>query len=218
MNDSLEFRNLLAQELGSELNSEQIERVVSFREEVLKENQIQNLTRLLSPRDFLDGHVLDSVHLKKSGLVSYPALDLGAGMGVPGFLTALIYGASASESWVSCDSEAMKTAFTQRAIEHFGLSNVTTTSLRAESYLDTHSVQSIVARAVGPLSRIYAWVEGCSTWNNLVLLKGPRWEEEWAEFNRGKRQARLKLAGEYRYEVGAEQKKRVILRLERLPA
>jgi 16S rRNA (guanine(527)-N(7))-methyltransferase RsmG len=216
MNDSPEFRRLLAEELGSELNSEQIERVVSFREEVLKENEVQNLTRLLSPRDFLDGHVLDSIHLKKSGFVSYPALDLGAGMGVPGFLTALIYGVSVSETWVSCDSEAMKTAFTQRALEHFQLENVTTTSQRAEDYLDTHAVDSVIARAVGPISRIYTWLERCSTWNKLVLLKGPKWEEEWTEFDRGTRKGKLTLAGEYRYEVGAEKKKRLIVRLERV--
>jgi 16S rRNA G527 N7-methylase RsmG len=215
MSDSIEFRNLMASELGSELSSEQIERVVRFREEVLKENEIQNLTRLLSPKDFYEGHVLDAVHLKKSGLVSYPAMDLGAGMGVPGLLSALIYGENSGESWVSCDSETMKANFTARVSELFDLSQVSVTSERGETYLATHKVESIVARAVGPVSRIYAWLANCSTWNNLVLMKGPRWEEEWNEFSKTSQRNRLKVAGEYRYEVGTESKRRLIIRLNR---
>ncbi len=215
MSDSLEFKRLLENDSSLEFTSEQILRAVEFRDEVLKENEIQNLTRILSPVDFLEGHIRDVVHLRKSGFVSYPALDLGAGMGVPGLLSAVIYGNPGSEKWISSDSEGKKAEFAQRMIDHFHLDGVSAAAMRAEEVLTTQHVGSIVARAVGPVSRIYAWIRGRSTWNNLILLKGPKWEEEWAEFQATAQRNHLILDGEYRYTVGEEKKSRVIIRLRR---
>ncbi len=91
MNDSKKFRTLLEAGFGASVGPEILERVVIFREEILKENEVQNLTRLLSPQDFFEGHIEDVIHLERSGFLGFPALDLGAGMGVPGVLHALIY-------------------------------------------------------------------------------------------------------------------------------
>ena len=37
-----------------------------------------------------------------------------------------------------------------------------------EEFLLNHQVETIVARAVGPVDRIFGWIRTCSTWNNLV--------------------------------------------------
>jgi len=211
VSDSSEFRVLLQKNEVRDLSGDQIDRIVEFREEVLKENEIQNLTRLLSPKDFFEGHVLDVLHLEKSGLISFPCLDLGSGMGVPGLLYALLFGGE----WIVCDSEAMKAQFMSRMIEKFGLNNIRAASERAEDLLDTQKVGSIVARAVGPVLRIFNWISRCSTWNNLILLKGPKWAEEWAEFQKTSSRSRLKLAQHYHYQVGEEQKQRIAVRLIR---
>lgn len=215
MNESIQFRTLLEADPELGLSLEQIDKAVLFRDEVLKENEIQNLTRLLSPQDFLDGHIRDVIHLWKSGLVTYPALDLGAGMGVPGLLGAVLYGASEGKTWISCDSEGKKADFSQRMINMFHLEGVSAAAVRGEEVLSTQAVGSVVARAVGPVSRIYAWLRPRSTWNNLVLLKGPKWEEEWAEFLSSPQRNHLKVDGEYRYTVGEEKKTRIIVRLRR---
>jgi 16S rRNA G527 N7-methylase RsmG len=92
---------------------------------------------------------------------------------------------------------------------------------RAEKFLSDvapkKAVKSVVARAVGPISRIYTWIRPCSTWNNLVLLKGPRWEEEWAEIQGGRYKNELKWVDSYKYTVGAEKKQRIIVKIERVP-
>ncbi len=215
MSDSPEFRRLLEENLGSSLNETQIARLVAFREEVLKENAIQNLTRQLSPKDFYEGHVLDVVHLERSGLLELPALDLGAGMGVPGILHALIYTPKGAVTWISSDSEGKKADFMQRMIELFTLEGVSATSVRGEEILDTHPVSTLVARAVGPVSRIYGWFRTRSTWNTLILLKGPKWDEEWAEFERSPHKGRLILDKTYEYVSGMSEKKLKIVSLRR---
>jgi len=204
---SSEFRSYLENCDLEKFSVEQVDRVVAFREEVLKENEVQNLTRLLSPVDFYEGHVLDVIHLKKSGQVEFPCMDLGSGMGVPGLVYALLYGGE----WLVCDSEVKKADFMARMIDLFDLRGCKAIRGRAESYLDSHNVNSIVVRAVGPVSRIMAWIGPSSTWNKLILLKGPKWPEEWKEF----RLKTLKLGKTYNYSVGSEQKTRVIVELIR---
>jgi 16S rRNA (guanine527-N7)-methyltransferase len=211
MSDSSEFRAILDAEAAETLSSEQRERVVRFREEVLRENEVQNLTRILSPRDFYEGHVVDVLELRKFG-IAFPALDLGAGVGVPGLLSAVIYG---EEGWISCDSEQKKAEFVSRMADFFELKGFRAVSGRAEDFLAKDRVETVVSRAVGPVSRIYGWIGACSTWNSLVLLKGPRWEEEWAEFQKTSQRKRLKIHSEQRYTVGPEAKRRVIVRLDR---
>jgi 16S rRNA G527 N7-methylase RsmG len=215
VSDSAEFQSLLQENLGKELSAEQIGRIVAFREEVLKENEIQNLTRQLSPKDFYEGHVLDVIHLQKSGLLELPAMDVGAGMGVPGVLHALVFTPKGPITWISSDSEGKKAEFMQRMIEQFHLEGASAASVRGEDLLDSHTVKSVVARAVGPVSRIYGWFRTRSTWNNLILLKGPKWDEEWAEFERGPHRGRLIIDGMYEYLSGEEQKKLKIVRLRR---
>jgi 16S rRNA (guanine527-N7)-methyltransferase len=213
---SQEFLRILHDEAG-ELLSSQIERISAFRDLVVEENKIQNLTRLLDPRSFFEGHVLDVLELERSeALSSRNILDLGAGMGVPGVLHAIIY-PEREISWVSSDSEKMKTEFSRRVVEKFSLNSVRITHLRAEDFLDTHSGEpfTVVSRAVGTVSKIYSWISRCSTWNKLVLLKGPRWEEEWTEFQRSGKRNQLSLSAEHRYTVGEEMKKRVIVSIER---
>lgn len=215
MSEATEFLRLLRENLGESLTEAQIQRVNAFREEVLKENAIQNLTRQTSPRDFFEGHVLDVIHLERSGFLQYPALDLGAGMGVPGVLHALIYSNKDAGIWISSDSEGKKAEFSRRMIAFFKIPNTSVVSLRGEEVLGTHHVNTVVARAVGPVSRIYGWLRTRSTWNALVLLKGPKWEDEWAEFERSPHRGRLSLDKTYEYEVGDSGKSLKIVRLLR---
>lgn len=215
MFDSEEFRKLILINLGATLSERQIQRIVEFREEALKENEIQNLTRLISPRDFYEGNVLDVVHLEKSGFLKFPALDLGAGAGVPGVLHAIIYEPKNGKTWISSDSESKKADFLVRMIERFSLVGSEASSMRGEDVLSSQLVETIVARAVGPVSRIYGWLRTRSTWNTLVLLKGPKWEQEWDEFETSPHQGRLVIEDQYEYDVGNDGKRLKIIRLKR---
>lgn len=205
-----EFRNLL-KAAWPELAIVRQELAVRFYRLVLAENEQQNLTRLISPKDFLEGHVLDVRALLKSGLVGFPALDLGSGVGVPGLLAA----AMCDDSWILAESEGRKAAFLESAAESLELFNVEVFSGRGEDYLKTRDVSTVVARAVGPVDRIYAWLRPCSTWNKLVLFKGPGWDAEWTSFQEGKHRHELEIEAEYNYTVGEPAKRLRIIKLGR---
>lgn len=207
-----EFAERLSAE-WPELSPEQRARVVAFYQSVCDENERQNLTRLISPADFIEGHVVDVRELLKSELVQFPAMDLGSGVGVPGLLAALVR----DDQWVLSESEGHKAAFLARIVSEMGLSaRVSVTSERGEQYLKAKTVESIVSRAVGKVEKLYTWLRPCSTWNNLVLLKGPGWEDEWKSFQQTKFRKELEVSGTHSYAVGAEQKKRIIVRVSRI--
>lgn len=210
--DSKEFRERLAAG-WPDLSEEVLNRICRYYEMVLTENEIQNLTRLTSPKDFFEGHAIDVQELLKAEMVDYPAIDLGSGAGVPGLLAGIV----SCEPWILIESEKKKAEFLSRATKELELSHVEVRGLRVEDYLKTKSCRSIVVRAVGPIDRIYTWIEKCSTWNNLVLLKGPKWEEEWAAFQKTSAGKCLKLVKTHEYEVGSDKKRRKIIKLVRVP-
>jgi len=211
--DSDAYRALLDSFQGETLSEEQKDAQVAFRDRVLQENELQNLTRLTSPQDFFEGHFLDAWHLAKTGWVSQGrGIEIGSGGGIPGIPAALLSGSH----WVLSDSEGRKADFLDATAREMGLSpRVEAFSGRAETFLKNESVDWIVARAVGPVGRIFAWLENCSTWNTLILLKARGWEEEWSSPDARKARARLSIAATHEYSVGVEQKYRVIVRLER---
>jgi 16S rRNA (guanine527-N7)-methyltransferase len=188
-------------------------RVVEFRKIVVRENENQNLTRLLGPVEFLEGHVIDVRELLQVP-VAFPALDLGSGAGVPGLLSALVR----KDAWVLAESEGNKAAFLERAVQELGVeSHVRVFSGRAEEFLLKSTVETVACRAVGPIERIMGWIGKCSTWNNLLLFKGPRWEEEWLAVQNTKWGKSLRPTFERRYELPISGAKRILVGFERVP-
>jgi 16S rRNA (guanine(527)-N(7))-methyltransferase RsmG len=209
---STELRDRLQAALP-DLDSSTLDRVIRFHEVLLEENEKQNLTRLVSPKDFVEGHVLDVRELLGTKWVDFPAMDLGSGCGVPGALAAAIAG----NSWVLAESERHKAEFLFRVVRELGLTNTRVVADRGESFLLENQVQSVVARAVGPVERIYGWLQACSTWNNLILLKGPAWKAEWETFRQSKFRDDLAVDKLHEYRVGDENKQRVLVKLRRVP-
>lgn len=189
------------------------DKIVRFHAILAEKNQKQNLTRLISPQDFVEGHILDVRELLESKFVDFPAMDLGSGCGVPGVLAAIVAGSP----WVLAESERHKAEFLFRAVRELGLTTVRVVADRGENFLGENSVQSVVARAVGPVERIYTWLQACSTWNNLVLLKGPAWNTEWESFGLSRVRGELKIEQTREYLVGAEGKQRILVKLKRVP-
>jgi 16S rRNA (guanine527-N7)-methyltransferase len=205
-----QLSQLLERNLG--FSERQRQALLDFYDLVLEENQVQNLTRLTSPEDFYFGHILDVVELLKLNLLSYPALDLGSGAGVPGLVAAILD----EQKWVLTESEGKKADFLARANRRLGLQvQVSVFAGRAENYLKQNSVGSIVSRAVGSVEKIYGWIRNCSTWNNLILMKGPSWQKEWGEFQAGRLAGELTVYNEHPYSIGPEQKSRTIICLTR---
>lgn len=188
-----------------------------FYKELIKENENQNLTRLTSLDDFYNGHLLDVLHLEECKFLNTDSgkipFDLGSGGGIPGLLHSFLF----NQNWVLCDSEKQKAAFLTRFCDEYSLKDNLIVNSRAENWLSNQvnakKSQQIVTRAVGTVTKIYTWLEKCSTWNELILFKGPNWENEWSEFKLTRFRNKLKIANEYSYTVGDDQKTRKIIHL-----
>ena len=188
------------------------QRLGLYYQAVVDENQHQNLTRLIDPQRFYEGHFLDAHTLVGAKLIEGTALDLGSGAGVPGMIAALLD----PRPWVLCDSEKRKAQFLVKVTGMLELqSSVTVTPQRAEAFLVEHSVQTIVSRAVGSLEQHLKWLGMAPGWRSLVLFKGPRWAEEKRTLARLSRRFRIELEREVHYEIGPERKKRTLIRLTR---
>ena len=195
----------------NELDGEARDRVVRFRDLILEENKKQNLTRLISPDEFYSGHIMDVRALLSRTSLEFPALDLGSGAGVPGLLAAIVK----KDSWVLAESEKRKAEFLATAAEKLGLRWVTVYAGRGEEFLTNNSVQSVVCRAIGKVEKIYKLIRKCSTWNKLVLLKGPKWDEEWAEFLATNLGRELSIVDIHRYAIVGDNPTRMTVCLKR---
>lgn len=184
-----------------------------FRRALVAENEQQNLTRLTEPVDFFWGHLWDVYQLTKGCVLGTCAMDLGSGCGVPGLLHALLTG----QRWHLVESERRKAEFLARCAELWGLDQVRVSAERVEKVLPKVSVDSLVVRAVGPMSRIWGWIGGCSTWNTLILFKGPSWEGEWADFQREYpgASARVVEKSDYTSRSREEKRDRCLVRVQR---
>ncbi len=212
---SVEFRRLLE---GVGLSPDQVDAAIGYREAVLAENERQNLTRLLSPADFFRGHVLDVLALRdfrvRLGDSQRAAMDLGTGAGVPGLLSAALF---RDESWVLVDSELRKTEFLRATAAHLGVDRrVSVVHSRVERVSAQIVPSTIVSRAVGKVEKLMGWLDPCSTWNSLILMKGPRWSEEWSQFGQSRWRERLRLGAESSYSVDGSVQ-RMIIQLLRVP-
>jgi 16S rRNA (guanine(527)-N(7))-methyltransferase RsmG len=219
LGDQAELERLLAENgdfeanRGLNLGSHEIRtKILAFYELMRLENEVQNITRLVGPSDFIDYHLSDVLELLKTHGLVYPILDLGSGGGIPGVLAALID----QQNWILTESEQRKAEYLQRTVNQLGLSErVSVFSGRAELYLKSHRVGTIASRAVGSVEKIYGWIRKCSTWNKLILFKGPGWEAEWKSFLDSPFRNELQVVGEVNYFVGPEKKTRKLIQLKR---
>lgn len=197
------------------ISAEMAEKAEAFHRILAEENRLQNLTRLIKPEDFIRGHFLDVWTLLQLGWVQYPAMDFGSGSGVPGLLMAALDGGE----WFLVESELRKAEFLARAAERLDLKKVTAVHARGEEWLKGHSVGSIVMRAVGPMERLARWVLPCSTWNSLILFKGPKWDSEWESFSKSplqKKRGRVAVRQIHTYQVAVDEPiERKIVQIQR---
>jgi len=140
-------------------------------------------------------------------------LDLGSGAGVPGLLSATLF---EDEHWVLVEAERRKAEFLERATAELGLgARVRVIHGRMEKLCEDLGVEGVASKAVGPVGRLYPWLKESSTWNFLVLFKGPRWAEEWVEFKKGPDAGGLEASNEWRYST-PEGASRLIIQLRRV--
>ena len=135
-------------ELGIELSQEAQQKLLAFRDLLLKWNKTYNLTALRDPAQAISHHLLDSLAI----LPFVPAgklLDVGSGGGMPGIPLAI---ARPDLQVTLLDSNSKKTAFLQQAAIELGLKNISVHCGRVEQYHPRFGFNAITSRAFSELA------------------------------------------------------------------
>lgn len=194
------------------LTEEQVEKAARFAEILHRENEIQNLTRILGIEEFIDGHLVDVIELFKMNTLGLVVLDIGSGCGVPGLLAAAI-DLNHDREWFLCDSEKQKAEFLAGTAAEMHLKHVSVSSARVETVIQDIEPDTVVARAVGTVDKLAGWILGCSTWNNFIIFKSKGWSEEWKEAQLTRFGKKLTVTQMHEY--SSKDKYRVLINLKK---
>ena len=171
-------------------------------------NEKLNLTRHLDYEKFVTRDVVDAVQLAEFLEPEESVLDFGSGGGVPGVLLAIL---RPDLNLTLCDSIEKKTKALADIVAQLPLPTTVVTS-RVQDLLPDERYDTLVARAVGPMSRVLGWVEPYwACFNRLLLIKGPRWLEERGDARHRGRLKHVELRNLKSYPMPGTESESVIL-------
>jgi 16S rRNA (guanine527-N7)-methyltransferase len=176
MRDSeLELLAAGAHELGLELNSFALERLLQLVDELELGNAQFNLTAIRDRPGMLRKHVLDSLSLQPylSGL---RVADIGTGAGYPGLPLAIV---NPRSRFTLVEATGKKARFVEQTLARLGIDNVQVVAARAETYRPFELFDIVVARALSSLADFTAYAGHlCAPDGRLLAMKGKRPDEE----------------------------------------
>ena len=150
------------QQLGLDLSADQRDKLLAFRDLLLKWNKTYNLTALRDPEQAISHHLLDSLVILPH-VSPDPLLDVGSGGGLPGIPLAI---ARPELSVSMVDTVQKKATFLQQAAIQLGLKNVTVHHARVEQLAGQYAQIS---------SRAFAEIGLFTSLTRHLLAPGGRW-------------------------------------------
>ena len=164
-------------------SNEQIDKLITFYEMVIKQNEVMNLTTITDFDKFVDKHFLDSLVLQSV----YPqiknnisVIDIGTGAGFPGIPLAIMY---EQAQFTLLDTLSKRINFIDEVVNALSLNNITTISGRAEDYGKNMSYREqydlCVTRAVAEINVLSEFtLPFVKIGGNLILYKSSEVEKE----------------------------------------
>lgn len=156
--------------IGIDLSGGQAELLARHAKLVLEQNQRMNLTRITSPAEVLDLHIVDSLaFLPQIDVPPGKWVDIGSGAGFPGVPLAIL-----GFNVTLCESVKKKAAFLASAVEQLGLA-ASVMPVRAEELAADRpeAFNVVVARALSSLPALVELASPLlSAGGRLIAMKG----------------------------------------------
>jgi 16S rRNA (guanine527-N7)-methyltransferase len=176
---------------GLAVPPEAVSRMAAYAGRLWVWNERLNLTRHTDVDRFVARDVADAIALVPHLAHGERVLDVGTGGGVPGVLLAILrpdLRVELSES-VGKRGRAVAAILAEIGLPlpiHEGPAQ----ELVARRPFGPRRFDTLVVRAVAPLAKLLAWFEPLAdSFGRMLVIKGPRWEEELEEarrLNRGR--------------------------------
>jgi 16S rRNA (guanine527-N7)-methyltransferase len=172
--------------------AESIPRLAAYAASLWSWNERLNLTRHTDAGTFVARDVGDAAAIAPHLAAGERVLDVGTGGGVPGVILAILRPDLRVEL---CDSVGKKARAVAEIVTAAGLA-VPVHAAAAQQLVAARSsgadrFDTLVVRAVAPLGKLLGWFEPiAAAYGRMLVVKGPRWEEEKASARlegRGKR-------------------------------
>jgi len=168
--------------LGIEVPAESLPRLAAYAASHWSWNERLNLTRHTDVDAFVSRDVGDAVAIAPHLAAGERVLDVGTGGGVPGVILAILRPDLRVEL---CDSVAKKARAVAEIVKATGLAVPVhagaAQQLVAARQRGADRFDTLVVRAVAPLGKLLGWFEPLAdAYGRLLVVKGPRWEEEKA--------------------------------------
>ena len=158
-----------------ELEDEQIEMLDRYVRALWQLNEKINLTRHTDYEKFVARDVIDARELEPFIDSGQRVLDVGTGGGLPGVILSIL---RPDLEVTLCDSVAKKAKATSEIVQAAKLA-LPVVHGRAEEIVTSSRQDTLVARAVAPMTKLLRWFEPCwDSFSQLLLIKGPAWVEE----------------------------------------
>ena len=169
--------------LGLDIPPDSIQRLAAYAASLWSWNERLNLTRHTGAGKFVSRDVADAAAIGPHLARGERVLDVGTGGGVPGALLAILRPDLRVEL---CDSVAKKARAVRAIVEEVGLAlqvhEATGQAVARAAAARGERFDTLVVRAVAPLVKLLSWFEPLAgDFGRLLVVKGPRWEEEKGE-------------------------------------
>lgn len=163
-----------AHQLGVDLSSFQLDRLVDYLAMIQKWNKAFNLVGTSNADELVQKHLLDSISIIPYVKMS-PVLDVGSGAGLPGIPLAI---SLPDISFTLIDSNGKKARFMRQVVMDLKLTNVDIVQTRLENYLPSISPKTVMSRAFAPLDKALSMLSVvCAPQGQVQVMLGLRPEE-----------------------------------------
>ena len=181
-------------------------------------NERLNLTRHTDVERFVTRDVADAAAIAPHLAAGERVLDVGTGGGVPGVLLAILRPDLRVEL---SDSVGKRARAVQAIVAEVGL-RLPVHAVAAQGIVAAGGgdrFNTLVIRAVAPLVKLLGWFEPlCDRYGRLLVIKGPRWEEEKGEARHRGHVKRVTVRRIAAWPIRGSDNESVLLEIKRRPA